>query len=467
MMAAISSRATISLTSARKSNAGRAVAVKPVAPLRAQRAHSMVVRAHSSGPEEEEPMDARAFRRKLTNNKNYNRRVSGDAGVFEQMAEAGISAVNKGGLIANMKENGLAHVRGDVEISLAESYGFCWGVERAVQMAYEARKQYPDSDMHITNEIIHNPTVNEKLAEMKVDFIAPVDDKEGSLKDFSKVKSGDVVILPAFGASVQEMKQLNDAGVKIIDTTCPWVSKVWNAVDAHKRKEFTSVIHGKYAHEETIATASFAGKYIVIKNLNELAYVQNYILNGGDKTEFLAMFSKAISKGFNPETDLGSVGLANQTTMLKGETEMMGKELQKTMMEKYGVEHVDEHFMFLDTICDATQERQDAMYKIVEEKPDIVLVVGGWNSSNTSHLQEIAEHKGLVSYWVDQPDRIDISANKITWLTSWGELKETTDWLPEGKVKIAVTSGASTPDKVVEDLLDRVFAIKEGTPVKV
>lgn len=276
-----------------------------------------------------------------------------------------------------------------------------------------------------------------------------------------------MVILPAFGASVQEMKQLNDAGVKIIDTTCPWVSKVWNAVDAHKRKEFTSVIHGKYAHEETIATASFAGKYIVIKNLKELAYVQNYILNGGDKTEFLAMFSKAISKGFNPETDLGSVGLANQTTMLKGETEMMGKELQKTMMEKYGVEHVDEHFMFLDTICDATQERQDAMYKIVEEKPDIVLVVGGWNSSNTSHLQEIAEHKGLVSYWVDQPDRIDISANKITWLTSWGELKETTDWLPEGKVKIAVTSGASTPDKVVEDLLDRVFAIKEGTPVKV
>lgn len=274
------------------------------------------------------------------------------------------------------------------------------------------------------------------------------------------------MILPAFGASVQEMQLLDERGVQIVDTTCPWVSKVWNAVDAHKRKEFTSVIHGKYAHEETIATASFAGKYIVIKNLTELEYVRNYILNGGDKQEFLEKFSKAVSAGFNPEEDLQRVGLANQTTMLKGETEEMGKALQQTMMEKYGVEAVDDHFMFLDTICDATQERQDAMYKIVEENPDIVLVVGGWNSSNTSHLQEIAEHKGLVSYWVDQPDRIE-AGNKITWLTSWGEMKTTENWLPEGKVRIAVTSGASTPDKVVEDVLDRVFATKEGVDLPI
>uniref|UniRef100_A0A7S0RNL7 4-hydroxy-3-methylbut-2-enyl diphosphate reductase n=1 Tax=Pyramimonas obovata TaxID=1411642 RepID=A0A7S0RNL7_9CHLO len=459
-MAAISSRVAVSLSHAHKSTAGRPLGSKPIAPLRT-RANRTVVRAHSSGPEDDEPLDARAFRRALSKSKNYNRRVSGDEDVLDQMAEAGISAVNKGGLIATMKENGFKYQRGEIDISLAESYGFCWGVERAVQMAYEARKQYPEDNMHITNEIIHNPTVNKKLKEMEVAFIEPVEDKEGSPKDFSNVEEGDVVILPAFGASVQEMQLLDERGVQIVDTTCPWVSKVWNAVDAHKRKEFTSVIHGKYAHEETIATASFADKYIVIKNLTELEYVRNYIMNGGDKEEFLVKFSKAVSEGFDPDEDLQRVGLANQTTMLKGETEEMGKALQQTMMEKFGVEAVDDHFMFLDTICDATQERQDAMYKIVEENPDIVLVVGGWNSSNTSHLQEIAEHKGLTSYWVDQPSRIE-AGNKITWLTSWGEMKTTENWLPEGKLRIAVTSGASTPDKVVEDVLDRVFATKEG-----
>jgi len=374
------------------------------------------------------------------------------------MKDQGIWTTNDGGLISQLKETGYRATIGDMELTLAKSYGFCWGVERAVQMAFEARKEYPEEQMYITNEIIHNPTVNKKLEEMEVAFIEA--DGEGG-KDFSKVKEGEVVILPAFGASVQEMQLLDKRGVQIVDTTCPWVSKVWNAVDAHKRKSFTTVIHGKYAHEETIATASFADKYIIVKNLDELAVVREYIMNGGDKQAFLQKFSKAVSEGFDPDVDLVAVGLANQTTMLKGETEEMGKELQRIMMEKYGVGKVDEHFMVLDTICDATQERQDAMFELVEENPDIVLVVGGWNSSNTSHLQEIAEHKGLVSYWVDHP-RCIAPGNKISWLTSWGELKETENWLPEGKVKIAITSGASTPDKVVEDVMDRVFATKEG-----
>jgi len=391
----------------------------------------------------------------------YNRRVSGDEEAVAAMKDSGIWTTNEGGLIQKVKETDYKVTVGDIDLSLAKSYGFCWGVERAVQMAFEARRQYPEENMHITNEIIHNPIVNQKLAEAEVNFIAANDAGE---KDFSSVKANDVVVLPAFGASVQEMQLLDERDVQIVDTTCPWVSKVWNAVDAHTRKNFTTVIHGKYAHEETIATASFSKVYIVVKNLKELKVVEDYIMNGGDKEAFMAQFKNAVSKGFDPDVDLQAVGLANQTTMLKGETEAMGKELQRIMMAKYGVENVNDHFMVMDTICDATQERQDAMYELVDEKPDITLVVGGWNSSNTSHLQEIAEDKNLVSYWVDHPACIEPN-NKITWVTSWGELKETENWLPEGKVKIAVTSGASTPDKVVEDVLDRVFATKEGKEV--
>ena len=363
-----------------------------------------------------------------------------------------------GGLVAQMRAEGFEHVKGDVTVKLADAYGFCWGVERAVQMAYEARKQYPDSNLWITNEIIHNPTVNKRLADMGVQFIQETPDG----KDFSGVKEGEVVILPAFGASVHEMKLLVDKGVGIVDTTCPWVSKVWNAVDAHKRKEFTSIIHGKWAHEETVATASFAGTYLIVKDLAEAEYVCDYILNGGDKDAFMAKFENAHSAGFDPEKDLEGVGIANQTTMLKGETQVIGKLLEKTMMSKYGVTELDDHYKNAgDTICDATQERQDAMYKLVEDKPDIIVVIGGFNSSNTQHLQEISEEAGITSYWVDTPDRLTTD-NVITWRTAHGELVTTENWLPEGKLTIGVTSGASTPDKVVEDVLDVIFATKEG-----
>lgn len=362
-----------------------------------------------------------------------------------------------GGLVAKMRESGFAYVQGDVSLKLADAYGFCWGVERAVQMAYEARKQYPTENLWITNEIIHNPTVNKKLADMGVKFIEET--KDG--KDFSGVQNGEVVILPAFGASVHEMKLLAEKGVSIVDTTCPWVSKVWNAVDSHKRKEFSSIIHGKWAHEETVATASFAGTYLVVKDMKEAQYVCDYILNGGDREEFLAKFKNAYSAGFDPDTDLEGVGIANQTTMLKGETDQIGKLLEKTMMEKHGVANLADHYMVMDTICDATQERQDAMYKLVEAKPDIMLVVGGFNSSNTQHLQEISEDNSIPSFWVDTPERLSAD-NTILHRLAHGELVETKDWLPEGPVVIGVTSGASTPDKVVEEVIDVIFATKEN-----
>lgn len=221
-------------------------------------------------------LNPRDERRRILKSENYNR-----MGFKEEKDEvAGMMASEfTSPLVAELRANNGKIKRGDVTIKLAEFYGFCWGVERAVAMAYQARSHFPDKTIHITNEIIHNPQVNERLHEMDIKFM---DGKSGA-KDYSKVNNGDVVILPAFGATIQEMKLLDEKGVQIVDTTCPWVSKVWNAVDAHIKKGQTSVIHGKYAHEETIATASFCDNYIIVKDLSEAEYVAKYITEGGDK----------------------------------------------------------------------------------------------------------------------------------------------------------------------------------------
>ncbi|KAK9136409.1 hypothetical protein Syun_015739 [Stephania yunnanensis] len=363
--------------------------------------------------------DAKVFRKNLTRSKNYNRKGFGyKEETLEQMSQEYTSD-----LIKTLKENGNEYRWGNVTVKLAEAYGFCWGVERAVQIAYEARKQFPEEKIWITNEIIHNPTVNQRLQEMEVENI-PVGDGK---KHFEVVENGDVVILPAFGAAVDEMLTLSEKSVQIVDTTCPWVSKVWNTVEKHKKGEYTSIIHGKYSHEETVATASFAGKYIIVKNIAEIQ-----VGNGSCTPAEVQICS---FKGFDPDVDLSKLGIANQTTMLKGETEEIGKLVEKTMMRKYGVENVNDHFISFNTICDATQERQDAMYKLVEEKLDLMLVVGGWNSSNTSHLQEISEVRGIPSYWVDSEKRIG-PGNKISYKLHYGELIETENWLPEGPITI-------------------------------
>ncbi|AFY33685.1 4-hydroxy-3-methylbut-2-enyl diphosphate reductase [Calothrix sp. PCC 7507] len=396
-------------------------------------------------------MDTKAFKRTLQHSDNYNRKGFGhQAEVATQL-----QSEYQSNLIQEIRDRNYVLQQGDVTIRLAQAFGFCWGVERAVAMAYETRQHFPSDRIWITNEIIHNPAVNQRLREMQVEFIPD----DGKIKDFSVVESADVVILPAFGASVQEMQLLHDKGCKIVDTTCPWVSKVWNTVEKHKKIDYTSIIHGKYKHEETVATSSFAGKYLIVLNLEEAEYVSNYILNGGNREEFIAKFAKAYSAGFDPDRDLERVGIANQTTMLKGETEQIGKLFERTMMRKYGPDELNQHFQSFNTICDATQERQDAMFELVEEKLDLMVVIGGFNSSNTTHLQEIPIQRGIPSYHIDCVERIK-SAQAIEHRQLDGELAIAQNWLPDGKIIVGVTSGASTPDKVVEDVIEKIFALK-------
>ncbi|HEY9758076.1 MAG TPA: 4-hydroxy-3-methylbut-2-enyl diphosphate reductase [Oculatellaceae cyanobacterium] len=369
-------------------------------------------------------------------------------------------------LIAMLRQNGNALVRGNITIRLAQAFGFCWGVDRAVSMAYEARKHFPNQRIWITNEIIHNPVVNRNLREMQIEFLPVTTSGE---KDFSGIGDGEVVILPAFGASVQEMARLESKHCQIVDTTCPWVSRVWNRVAKYEQIDFTAIVHGKYNHEETIATSSRSKNYLIVQNLPEANIVCDYILNGGDKHKFIQKFISACSEGFDPDVHLERVGVANQTTMLKGETQQIGKLFEQTMVKKFGPEKLDQHFLSPgDTICDATQERQDAMLELVDNshseggKLDLILVIGGFNSSNTGHLQEIAESRGLVSYHIDGPDCLGPGNQIRHKRLHSNEYQTTTNWLSPGKVTIGVTAGASTPDMVVSEVLEKTFSIAQS-----
>lgn len=388
-------------------------------------------------------------------NTTYHRKGFG----LKDVVEDDLKRAYESELIAQLKEGGNTLTRNGITIRLAEAFGFCWGVDRAVSMAYETRRHFPDRKIWITNEIIHNPLVNSHLRDMSIDFL-PL--KADGTKNLECVNEGDVVILPAFGASVEEMEFLESRRCEVVDTTCPWVSRVWNRVQKYAQGDFTAIIHGKYNHEETIATSSRAQVYLIVQNLSEAEWVADYILNGGEKQEFLNRFKEACSNGFDPERDLTRIGIANQTTMLKGETELIGKLFERTMMSKFGPAKLNEHFLSPgDTICDATQERQDAMLSLVKEKIDVMLIIGGFNSSNTGHLHEIALTKGLPSYHIDEPSCI-ISADEIRHKPAHGEeQKIATNWLPPPPAVIGVSAGASTPNQVVAEIIEKVFSLRQ------
>lgn len=310
-------------------------------------------------------IDKRAERRKIMSEETFYRgNKPFDKAVHESVTGKMVDQF-KSKLVQEMRDSTFESTLGEggeqITFVLAKEYGFCWGVERSIELAWAAREAFPDAKMHLTNELIHNPQVNQLLADMDVAFIEKAADGG---KRFSDVQDGDVVILPAFGASLDEMQLLDKKGVKIVDTTCPWVTKVWNTVDKHVKLEMTSVVHGKWEHEESIATASMAKDFIVIKNLDEAGLVCKYILGEPDalsKEQFLERFKHAVSAGFDPDVHLRKLGLANQTTMYKKETTAISKLFEKTMISRYGPEQAAQNYAAFDTICDATQVRQDAI----------------------------------------------------------------------------------------------------------
>jgi 4-hydroxy-3-methylbut-2-enyl diphosphate reductase len=294
-------------------------------------------------------------------------------------------------LVERIRANGGVLSAGDLTIKLAKEFGFCYGVERAIDLAYAAKKYFsevsPSTPIYLLGEIIHNPEVNDQISNQGIQIISP----KPTEADIARLNAGDVVMIPAFGTEVGTRKRLEEKGCILVDTTCGDVMSVWKRVRQYSKDSVTSIIHGKAKHEETKATTSQAraygsGHYLVVFNLKQTEDVCNYILHGGNKQEFLENFKGAYSVGFDPDSHLQAVGVANQTTMLRGETETVQRMIKDAMIQKFGIDKVDEHFRFFDTICGATQDRQDALEKLLRDPLDFLLVVGGYNSSNTSHL---------------------------------------------------------------------------------
>ncbi|MEO6182495.1 MAG: 4-hydroxy-3-methylbut-2-enyl diphosphate reductase [Verrucomicrobiota bacterium] len=348
---------------------------------------------------------------------------------------------------------------GLLTVKLAKEFGFCYGVERAIDLAYAARKVFPDQPIYILGEIIHNPEVNDQIRNLGIQTISakPTD------VEMERLQKGDVVIIPAFGTQVATRAKLEAKGCQLVDTTCGDVMSVWKRVKQYSREAVTSIIHGKAWHEETKATSSQAtatnGHYLVVFTLAETDYVCNYILNGGNKQEFLEKFKGAYSEGFDPDVHLSAVGVANQTTMLRGETQEVQRRLKTAMTQKYGQPEIDKHFRFFDTICGATQDRQDALEKLLREPMDLLLVIGGYNSSNTSHLAEMGEAK-LPTFFIKNAAMM--ASDKM--IRHWDQHNhteiETQNWLPPGKITVGITAGASCPNNLIEDAIRRLFQLR-------
>jgi 4-hydroxy-3-methylbut-2-en-1-yl diphosphate reductase len=350
---------------------------------------------------------------------------------------------------------------GPLTFRLAREFGFCYGVDRAVDYAYETRVKFPDRRLFLVGEIIHNPHVNRKLREMGVEFLVRAED--GGF-DFSRLGADDVVILPAFGVTMGDFERLRGIGCVLVDTTCGSVLNVWKRVEGYARDGHTAVIHGKHYHEETKATASQVmkhpgGRYLVVFDMAEARIVCDFIERGGDAGALAARFARGVSPGFDFERDLVRVGIANQTTMLSGESLAIAAEFRRSMERRYGAAAMPDHFRSFDTICSATQERQDAVVALVQEPLDVMVVVGGYNSSNTCHLAALVQSKGVRTFHIEDAEGVDPVAGTIRHQPIGGRREETTTgWLGDGRI-IGITAGASTPNNKVGETVARICAL--------
>lgn len=362
-------------------------------------------------------------------------------------------------LVNQIKQAGNCLARGRITIKLAKEFGFCYGVDKAVDFAYEARKQFPDKRIFLTTEIIHNPLVNSRLEQMGIRFLAG---QYRAQHGFDDITAQDVVILPAFGTTVGELDELKKKGCILVDTTCGSVIHVWMRVEKYSKNGYTAVIHGKYSHEETCGTSSRAlkfpgGRYLVVRDIAQAQSVVDYIVSPGDRGAFLKEFAPALSPDFDPDKDLIRVGLANQTTMLSSESLEIAKMFRFAMSKKYGAQNLDEHFQNFDTICSATQDRQDAVMQLLKDGVDAMVVIGGFNSSNTGHLCEIAS-LSVPTFHIQSASDMD-GARKISHrdpLTH--QIRNTENWLSDGSMAIGITAGASTPNTVIGEVIEKIFS---------
>lgn len=379
-----------------------------------------------------------------------------------EKVQAQVESHYRSQLVDQIRANGGTLQVGQTTVRLAKQFGFCYGVERAIDLAYAAQKVFPDKRLFILGEIIHNPEVNQQIAAIGVKNILAKD----SPVAIDDLTPEDVVIIPAFGSEIEVVNRIKAKNCHIVDTTCGDVMSVYKRVKQNATEQVTSIIHGKAAHEETRATASRArgngeGHYLVVLNLAETDEVCHYLSHGGDRARFLQRFANAISPGFDPDVHLKRVGVANQTTMLRSETEQVQQRLRKAITERDGGD--TSNFRFFDTICGATQERQDALFRLLDEKLQLLIVVGGYNSSNTTHLVEIGVHH-VPTYFVRSAECMP-SATEIHHYDLQAKQEITGhDWLPVGSpLKIGITAGASCPNNLIAEVIERMLVLR-GEP---
>jgi 4-hydroxy-3-methylbut-2-enyl diphosphate reductase len=353
---------------------------------------------------------------------------------------------------------------GEVHIYLARHFGFCYGVENAIEISFKTIEENPDKKIYLLSEMIHNPHVNEDLKNRGVQFL--MDTKGNTLIPFEQLNPGDIVVVPAFGTTLEIEQKLLQAGVKIeqYNTTCPFVEKVWNRAQAIAKNNYTIIVHGKPGHEETRATFSHSSVHsptVVVKDMKEAIKLSNYILGANDPEEFYKEFAGQYSEGFKVASDLQRIGVVNQTTMLASDTQAIAEFLKDTMIKKYQLSEANIAERFADTrdtLCYATNDNQGAVYALLETPADLAIVLGGYNSSNTSHLVELCEVK-LPTYFIRSEEEI-ISSKEIRHY-KLSEKKEVTtlSYMPVKKpVRILITSGASCPDALVEGVIRKIIS---------
>ncbi len=364
-------------------------------------------------------------------------------------------------LISFLRATGYEYRNGNTHIKLAAEFGFCYGVDRAVEYAFAARHRYPDRSIWLTGEIIHNPRVNSRLREMGIQFLPETGTREERFRSLSK---GDVILIPAFGADAGEMTYFLNQGYEIIDTTCGSVLNVWKRVRHYAKENFTSIVHGKFDHEETRATCSQVtaanpeSHFLVVLDMDQALELAQFI-ESDDFSRFGEIFPQgAMSDGLDPVRHLTRVGLANQTTMLESESRAIQDVIRRAMEKRFGMDNIAEHIMAFDTICSATEDRQRAVKALLTEGVDMMIVIGGYNSSNTGHLLEIAD-QAVPAYHIESTDCL-LDAKRILAKPLGEEPIEMVDWLPEDKITIGVTGGASTPDSVVGRVIARLFELR-------